>query len=101
MIKKVESFQTSDGQVHATYAAAEAHQLYLIKKVGVGNLSEILERVCTPHNMYSLSKTIFPFNSNDYWHSDTQYERRQFCEEMSEVIIENWPEIKKAVEGQA
>jgi hypothetical protein len=92
----VQKWKTFDGMEHATEAAAQSWEKHLHSLDRVTRVVEVLERKVRNQHFYSLTKdkALFPYCYGD----GDRYEQEKFLEELGELIVGHWDELKRALD---
>lgn len=92
----VQKWKTFDGMEHATEASAQSWERHLHTLDRVSRVVEVLGLKIRNNHFYSLTKdqALFPYCYGD----GDRYEQDKFLEELGDLIVEKWDDLKRALE---
>jgi hypothetical protein len=92
----VQKWRTFDGREHDSEAAAQSWERHLHSLDRVARVVEVLESKVRNNHFYSLTKdqALFPYYCGD----GDRYDQNQFLDDLGNLIIEKWDDLKLALE---
>lgn len=92
----VQKWRTFDGREHDTEAAAQSWERHLNSMALTQRVVEVLESEVRKNHFHALSKeqALFPYCYDD----GDQYEQDKFLEELGDLIVKKWDDLKRALE---